>query len=295
MRNAMQNKFVLIAGLFALGMVVLLVRLWTMQVSSDSQFIGGADNVRLRRSVFFPSRARILDAKGNVIADNVSAWEVHFDYWKLLHPERVLQRSQLAPDAYPSQAELLAFSQSRYLPTLRADYGSPKAPKLFFALWSLRQEGVMQADRQAVIDLLSKTLDLPYEVVESKFSMIESEVDALSEAAKRDPERVSSYYIQAKKALREGTYWQDILRFPKSMRLEHALAKRVLYADQLEENLAALAAPIDERPELAAEYLGKAIEQAQIQALSFAGKQTEDSPISDIESELVTPAFKPWP
>lgn len=257
------RKIFYLGAFFALGMMVLMVRLYSMQVVDAEKYQKRTEATRVRNDLFWPARSLIRDRNGKILAQNESVWDVTLDLYKLTDPADILKRAKYSPHAYPELNLVTAFHKEEVLTRLKADYDGPRSARRFFAMWELRAQELCVFDRAVVIDQLARALrDRPQEggdpeqltaerhaALMHQFGLVTYEVDGIIEKLgpieDANPGDIYRAYVQAREALSMPEYWERIRRFPKSLKLEPALEVRAKLNEERAQWIEQLADELD--------------------------------------------------
>jgi cell division protein FtsI/penicillin-binding protein 2 len=275
MGSHFRRRTFIVAAAFIAATLVLSVRLYALQVSSGTEYRRNSEAVRTRSTLLFPPRARILDARGLVLADSETVWDVQLDVRDLTDPAGLLARAAASPEMYPPLERVAAFMRDEVEALQTASMPAPAAARRFFTLWALRKNSVCDADRRVVTSQLARLLGVDERAIAARVGLVYAEVDAIAagvgdvRGAERAP--VQKAYSLANAALTDPEYWERIRRFPKSVALEPVLEARAKYAKEQLALAEAVLEALDDQPDLTAAYLGEAKARARARVGELAG------------------------
>jgi len=238
-----ENKLNYITAAMALGLLLLLGRFAYMQVIAFDRYSGQAEQMRTSMGLLESQRAEIRLQDGTVIARTESVWDIYIDLEAFADPRTIAQRAHLSPAQYDADS-VNAFTRDRLEPVLQASLANPSGRRRFFLLWALRNDPVARAD----FDLCASRLCLVTGLASSDFdlqvALVRAEIDALAhplgDITKAPEKELSAAWLRARPALNDTTYWERIVRFPKSLRFEPVLAARLQWLEQEAEYLQSL-------------------------------------------------------
>jgi len=230
MDRQFRNRLFVVAALgVLLPVVIVLCKLGVMQIGDHDEYAKRAEATRARTELLFPTRSRITDVNGIVLADSESVWDLTLDVYELTHPRHVLARATASPEVYPPLAEIEAFHREQVLPALEADLPPPVRARRFMKLWQLRQHPLVQHDRGIVVAQVARLANVDPAQIEMRIDIVEREINAIvqglsSSASQRQVQRA---FTESMAASRDPEYWERIRRFPKSLALEPVLRHRI--------------------------------------------------------------------
>ncbi|MCK6438661.1 MAG: hypothetical protein L6Q71_00485 [Planctomycetes bacterium] len=272
MSASFRVKLLYLAAGFGIVLLLLLGRLYTMQVVNAASYRNKAEGTTYRHELLFPPRAPIVDLHGRVIASNESVWDCSIDLYEMTRQEALLARARRSPESYPPLEEVLAYYQAAMAIKESQDVSTPRSARRFFARWQLRQHPVAQHDFAQMTAQLAGILGVDETALRAQFALVNDEVDTIAATVGdwRSASRgaIQNAYNEARTALRDPEYWERIRRFPKSIMLEPLLVRRLELSKQRSDIIEALADNIDDHPELALDLLMNA-------STAFETKYTE--------------------
>ncbi len=147
MRNLMTSswRFWLTASAVSLCFVAVVARLWYVQVYTGERYRRAADENRSMSETYPASRGKIIDSRGNVLAQNREVFSLRGDQELLTNEDRRI---------LPEIATLLNISEEE----LREKLDPPKTSGIGPNRYVLLQEDVSEATAKAVVKLLPRAV-----------------------------------------------------------------------------------------------------------------------------------------
>lgn len=147
MRNLMTSgwRFWLTASAVSLCFVAVVARLWYVQVYTGERYRRAADENRSMSETYPASRGKIIDSRGNVLAQNREVFCLRGDQELVTNEDRAM---------FPKIAELLNISEEELREKLEPPTSSNTRPNRYVLL----QEDVPEATAKAVVKLLPRTV-----------------------------------------------------------------------------------------------------------------------------------------
>ncbi|MBP3302360.1 MAG: penicillin-binding protein 2 [Opitutales bacterium] len=147
MRNLTTStwRYWLIATGISLCFVAVVARLWYVQVYTGDRYRRAADENRSMSETYPASRGKIVDSRGNVLAQNREVFSLRGDQELLTNEDR---------EKFPEIAKLLKISEEELREKLEPPKSSNEGPNRYVLL----QEDVSEATARAVVALLPRTV-----------------------------------------------------------------------------------------------------------------------------------------
>jgi cell division protein FtsI/penicillin-binding protein 2 len=238
-----ENKLNYLTAGMALGLLLLLGRFAYMQVVAHDRYAGQSESMRTSMGLLEPQRAEIRLADGTVVARTESVWDVYLDLEAFADPRTLARRAHASPERYDGRA-VSEFVTARLEPVLKTELPNPASRRRFFLLWALRGDPVARADYELCAARLCLVTGVPRADFDAQVATVWQEVNALAHDLgdiRTAPEKdVSAAWLRARPALCDTAYWDRVVRFPKSRRLEPLLVARVTWQKREAEYLQAL-------------------------------------------------------
>lgn len=147
MRNLIASgwRFHLVAGTLALCFAAVIARMWWIQVHTAEHYRNAADENRSVSQTYPASRGKIIDSRGNILAQNREVLNLRGDQELVTDEDR---------EKFPEIAKLLGISETELREKLEPPTNSEAHPKRYVLI----QEDVSRETANAVVKLLPKTV-----------------------------------------------------------------------------------------------------------------------------------------